>query len=102
MFWVIIIAIVALFIWANWPKYCNVCGTEIKRVSYVWNVEGKRQRMCPNCNRRMENRKSKNAFASRFGSPARSSTERDDVVSEPWKRRPRWKRRVRGSTPTDH
>jgi hypothetical protein len=46
---------------------CAICETPIKKTSYAWKIDGKRQKLCPNCNRQMESRQSKAAFRRKFG-----------------------------------
>jgi hypothetical protein len=46
---------------------CTVCGTPIKRKSYRWKIDGKKEILCPKCNGQMERRQSRAAFKRRFG-----------------------------------
>lgn len=48
------------------PTTCSVCGQALKRNSYTWTIEGKKQVLCPKCNSRMENKVSKEAFKAKF------------------------------------
>lgn len=43
------------------PSTCDLCSTSIKRVWYRWTVKGKKRRVCPNCNRKLERRASRDA-----------------------------------------
>lgn len=45
----------------NSPKSCQLCGNQIKRDSYNWEIEGKSKRVCPKCNQTLERQKSKQA-----------------------------------------
>lgn len=56
----LVVGLVLLFA-ACWPKSCHVCGNQIKRDSYTWQIEGKSKRVCPKCNQALERRKSKQA-----------------------------------------
>ena len=46
---------------------CTVCETPIKKKSYRWKIEGKKQILCPKCNSQMERRMSSSKFKDRFG-----------------------------------
>jgi hypothetical protein len=39
---------------------CGVCGTLIKKQSYMWEIEGRMTKVCPGCNKRLQNELSKN------------------------------------------
>lgn len=49
------------------PSKCDVCGLRIKRTLHTWTINGQKLRMCPKCNSRMENKKSREAFRATFG-----------------------------------
>lgn len=49
------------------PGECDVCGMPLKRTCYTWTLEGTKQKLCPRCNARMENKVSKEAFREKFG-----------------------------------
>jgi hypothetical protein len=42
---------------------CDLCSTLLKRNVYTWKIDGKKKRICPNCNRELERRKSKEAIS---------------------------------------
>lgn len=44
------------------PKTCDVCNAALKRASYSWKLDGKNQRVCPNCNRSLERKTSRAAL----------------------------------------
>jgi hypothetical protein len=46
---------------------CSVCETPIKKKSYRWKIDGKKQVLCPKCNSQMERRMSSSKFKDRFG-----------------------------------
>jgi ribosome-binding protein aMBF1 (putative translation factor) len=68
MGWIIgiVVVLVVLVAFAG-PGKCDVCGQPIKKTSYTWKIEGKKQKLCPKCNVQMERRVSKEAFKKRFG-----------------------------------
>lgn len=41
---------------------CDLCRVPLRRTRYLWRIEGKTHRVCPNCNRRLEARLSKRAL----------------------------------------
>lgn len=59
-----VFGIVAIF--SSGPSSCELCGTELRKTKYVWTIKDKKKTVCPNCNRRLENRKSKEAIDSLF------------------------------------
>ena len=61
---IILIVIIALLCK---QKKCDVCGLDIKRKFYTWEIDGKKQTLCPKCNSQMERKVSKQAFKNRFG-----------------------------------
>ncbi|KAB8311859.1 hypothetical protein EH228_09065 [Erwinia endophytica] len=65
----IIAGIIVLFIIGVFfiPRRCDVCGIGFKRKYYTWEIEGKKQHLCPNCNSRMSRRVSSKKFTDRFG-----------------------------------
>ena len=40
---------------------CDVCGGRLKKKSYSWTIKGKLSKVCPNCNRNISARKSRDA-----------------------------------------
>lgn len=48
------------------PRRCSVCNTPFKRKYYTWKIDGKKQHLCPNCNRQMERKQSKIAFNKKY------------------------------------
>ena len=62
----IIIAVIVLSIFSG-PGRCDVCDLPIKKTYYNWEIEGKKQKLCPKCNTQMERRVSKTRFTDRFG-----------------------------------
>jgi len=71
MFWiavgVVVFMSVLLFIAAR-PKHCQICGNQIRKDSYRWEIEGKEKIVCPKCNQAIERKKSKVAVSSLLGS----------------------------------
>jgi hypothetical protein len=70
MEWIILIGICVASIIVSIifrPPKCDVCGLGIKKISYSWKIGGKKQKLCPKCNSRMERKVSKEAFKSKFG-----------------------------------
>lgn len=65
----IIALVVAVFIMALLRKQqrCDICGLDIKRKSYTWKIDGKKQTLCPKCNSQMERKISRDAFKNKFG-----------------------------------
>lgn len=57
-----LVVIVSLLVLASRPKRCEICGNLIKRTSYVWKLRGRKQLVCPQCNRKLESRQSDAAF----------------------------------------
>jgi len=57
-FVVLFICIAALF---QKPSKCEVCGTPLRKRSYVWKLEGKKKHICGNCNRSLERKVSSEA-----------------------------------------
>jgi ribosome-binding protein aMBF1 (putative translation factor) len=49
------------------PGSCDVCGQGIKKKYYTWQIDGKKQKLCPKCNTQMERKISKEAFKKKFG-----------------------------------
>ncbi|EOV3349231.1 hypothetical protein ACONGJ_003591 [Edwardsiella piscicida] len=49
------------------PRRCDICGTPFKRKYFTWEIDGKKNHLCPKCNSKMEKRKSDQSFRSRFG-----------------------------------
>lgn len=45
---------------------CDVCNQAIKKTYYTWKIEGKKQKLCPRCNTKMESRVSSQAFRKKF------------------------------------
>jgi hypothetical protein len=64
---VAVVVVIALFVAACIPKKCDLCGNLIKKSSSTWQIKGQTKRVCPNCNRRLESRKSKEAIDELFG-----------------------------------
>jgi len=48
------------------PKSCQVCGSELKKTSYTWEIDGEKKVVCPSCNRRIQNKKSKDSVDALF------------------------------------
>jgi len=63
------IALLLIFILVIWfisnsrSSLCDLCDMELKRTVYTWNIHGKKKRICPNCNRQLERKKSKDAIS---------------------------------------
>lgn len=49
------------------PGSCYVCEIDLKKKSYTWELDGKNRKVCPNCNRKLENKKSSKAMKAKFG-----------------------------------
>lgn len=49
------------------PRRCDISQTYFKKKYFTWEIEGKKQRLCPNCNGEMQRRVSSQKFKSRFG-----------------------------------
>ena len=61
--WLLIPAIIGSIIWAIYAsRPCAICGNSIKRTAYTWQIDGKKQRVCPHCNQRLEREQSRRAF----------------------------------------
>ena len=62
MEWVIVLVIVIVLgsVFGK-PRRCTVCGTPIKRTYYTWTIDGKKHKLCPNCNRNLERKVSREA-----------------------------------------
>lgn len=56
-----IVVVFALAAALGRSKKCELCGSLIKRTYYTWTIQGKKMRLCPRCNGRLENKKSKQA-----------------------------------------
>lgn len=61
----LVVGLVLIFA-ACWPKSCQVCGNQIKRDSYTWQIQGKSKRVCAKCNQVLEWRQSKQAVDKLF------------------------------------
>lgn len=47
---------------------CDLCGAQLKRAKYLWvGPDGKKKTICPNCNRGIEQRRSKEAVRRALG-----------------------------------
>lgn len=55
------VAAIATAVALTKPTHCGVCDATIKKTSYTWEVDGEETIVCPNCNRRLEQKKSKEA-----------------------------------------
>lgn len=67
MEWIIGV-IVVLFIASLFkPRRCDVCGEPFKRKYFTWEIDGKKQHLCPHCNGKMSRRLSNKRFKDRFG-----------------------------------
>jgi hypothetical protein len=44
------------------PTSCQICGNELRRNKYRWKIDGKKLVICPNCNRQLESKKSREAI----------------------------------------
>ncbi len=40
---------------------CQVCGAALKKTKYTWDIKGEQKTVCPTCNRRLQNKRSKQA-----------------------------------------
>ena len=61
--WTILLAIGGIFVWACFTtRTCGLCGNVIKRTSYKWKIDGKKKKVCPHCNQRLEREQSRRAF----------------------------------------
>ncbi len=49
------------------PRRCDICDLSFKKKYHTWQLEGKTQHLCPNCNSRMNRRISAQKFKDRFG-----------------------------------
>ena len=49
------------------PRSCDICGADFKKKYFTWEIEGKKQHLCPYCNGKMSRRKSDIKFKDRFG-----------------------------------
>ena len=56
--WLCVGAAGALWLYFQIPARCDQCGNELKRNSYVWEFDGKKKRVCPECNRTYRRRNS--------------------------------------------
>ncbi len=63
---IVLVVIVVLTAALAKPRRCDVCDTPFKRGYYTWKIEGKKQRLCPNCNRKMERKMSSKKFKEKF------------------------------------
>ncbi|HEN3607734.1 TPA: hypothetical protein U5E44_000878 [Yersinia enterocolitica] len=64
-----IIGIVVLFFVASIfkPRSCDICGADFKKKYFTWEIEGKKQHLCPYCNSKMNRRNSDRHFKNKFG-----------------------------------
>ncbi|MGK4439157.1 hypothetical protein ACSMDG_09335 [Yersinia proxima] len=68
MEWIIFGVIALVIIGAIFkPRSCDVCGTSFKRKYFTWEIDGKKQHLCPNCNSKMNRRNSGRHFKNKFG-----------------------------------
>ncbi|WP_446469895.1 hypothetical protein [Xenorhabdus stockiae] len=49
------------------PRRCDICNVNFKRKYYKWEILGKKQYLCPNCNSQMRRKISSKKFKDRFG-----------------------------------
>jgi len=59
-------AIVVIFIvgaiLSSKSDHCDICDSELKRKVYTCEIEGETKEICPNCNRELEKKRSKEAI----------------------------------------
>jgi hypothetical protein len=48
-------------------KECDICKLPIKKTYYIWTINGKKQKLCPKCNNRLEHKVGKERFNGKFG-----------------------------------
>ncbi|MBC6905263.1 hypothetical protein DWB84_07285 [Saccharophagus sp. K07] len=58
----IVILVVGYFATKS-PASCQLCNSALKRNSYIWQIEGQKKTVCPNCNRELERKNSKKAVS---------------------------------------
>ena len=51
-----------IYLYRKWPRSCPLCGNRLKRVSYRWTIDNKKQKVCPQCNQQLERKARKEAF----------------------------------------
>ncbi len=64
LFWPILLFFwIVKIIWKAWQtRPCEMCGNQIRKIAYNWVIDGKRKRVCPHCNQRLEREQSRRAF----------------------------------------
>jgi len=62
---IVVIIILAVLVLSAHSRTCEICGVQLKRVLYRWEIDGKRKVVCPNCNRTLERRQSDRALANK-------------------------------------
>jgi hypothetical protein len=77
------VAIAYFALFGTMPKSnCDVCGAELKRNRYTYEINGAPATLCPNCNRAMERKTSKSKmkrFEQTGKLPNRPRNERGDA-----------------------
>ena len=64
-----IIAVLVLWLLSKMfskPARCDICGTPFKRVYHNWEIDGKKKKLCPHCNSRLERDVSKRRYNNYF------------------------------------
>ncbi|CNI67183.1 Uncharacterised protein [Yersinia massiliensis] len=67
MEWIIGIVVLVFVASLFKPRSCDICGADFKKKYFTWEIEGKKQHLCPYCNGKMSRRKSDQKFKDRFG-----------------------------------
>ena len=58
---IIFVSLIGLMIATAKPGRCGICGNDLKKKSYQWELEVKKVTVCPNCNRELEKKRSRDA-----------------------------------------
>lgn len=67
MEWIIGIIVLVFVASLFTPRSCDVSGADFKRKYFTWEIDGKKQHLCPYCNGKMNRRNSDRKFKGRFG-----------------------------------
>ncbi len=55
----VIILVGVGYLFGGGPASCQLCGGELKKTRYTWEIKGEKKTVCPTCNRRLQSKRSK-------------------------------------------
>ena len=57
----VIIVLGIIMVLGSGPSSCQICGAQLKKTTYTWEIQGEKKTVCSTCNRRLQSKKSKQA-----------------------------------------